>query len=294
MNTRNYIYLFTSLWLCISCIKEDMKPCPHLQLNIEIKDKNYFNINNIELEEHKGENLPFKEYIPTLHYTLYDFNTGNIVEQKNVFNVSGDEKTFQITFPENMPLGKYVFTVWGGLADETALKDDPEKATLHVGNKEGNDLYLSNDTLIYNVDNYHYTINMERTKGKLIVQLVNLPHAIVHSENSIDSLFKRVDRHFNYSESTSVYNQSDWKTAPETVIKTVLAPSGKDQYSLLRLNFYATAQHDLSALTPKGINIAMRRNELTVLKYVYDDSGDFRIYMLVNDSWEQQHGLVIN
>ena len=45
-----------------------------------------------------------------------------IVEQKNVFNVSGDEKTFQITFPENMPLGKYVFTVWGGLADETALK----------------------------------------------------------------------------------------------------------------------------------------------------------------------------
>lgn len=99
-----------------------MKPCPPLQLNIEIKDKNYFNINNIELEEHKGENLPFKEYIPTLHYTLYDFNTGNIVEQKNVFNVSGDEKTFQITFPENMPLGKYVFTVWGGLADETALK----------------------------------------------------------------------------------------------------------------------------------------------------------------------------
>ena len=135
---------------------------------------------------------------------------------------------------------------------------------------------------------------MERTKGKLIVQLVNLPRAIVHSENSIDSLFKRVDRHFNYSESTSVYKQSDWKTASETVIKTMLAPSGKDQYSLLRLNFYATAQHDLPALTSKGINIAMRRNELTVLKYVYDDSGDFRIYMLVNDSWEQQHGLVIN
>lgn len=106
MNTRNYIYLLTSLWLCISCIKEDIKPCPPLQINIEVKDKNYFNINNIELEEHKGENLPFKEYIPTLHYTLYDFNTGNIVEQKNVFNVSGDEKTFQITFPENMPLGK--------------------------------------------------------------------------------------------------------------------------------------------------------------------------------------------
>ncbi|WP_455623479.1 hypothetical protein, partial [Parabacteroides sp.] len=231
---------------------------------------------------------------PTLHYTLYDFNTGTIVGQKNVFSVSGDEKAFQITFPENIPSGKYVFTVWGGLADKTALIDDPEKATLHVGNKEGDDLYLSNDTLIYDVDNYQYTINMERAKGKLIVHLVNLPRAIIHSDNSIDHLFKRVDRHFNYSESTSVYKQSDWKAVPKTVIKTMLAPSEKDQYSLLRFNFYATARHDLPTLTTQGINIAMRRNELTVLKYVYDDSGDFKIYMLVNNNWEQQHGLVIN
>ena len=64
MSVKNYLYLFMSLWLHISCIKEEIKPCPPLQINIAVKDKNYFNINNVELEEYKEENLSFREYIP--------------------------------------------------------------------------------------------------------------------------------------------------------------------------------------------------------------------------------------
>ena len=61
MSVKNYLYLFISLWLHISCIKEEIKPCPPLQINIAVKDKNYFNINNVELEEYKEENLSFRD-----------------------------------------------------------------------------------------------------------------------------------------------------------------------------------------------------------------------------------------
>lgn len=294
MSVKNYLYLFVSLWLHISCIKEEIKPCPPLQINIAVKDKNYFNINNVELEEYKEENLSFREYIPTLYYTLSDINTGEVIEHKNVFNIIGDEKVYSVGLSDNIPFGKYVFTVWGGLSDDSPLKDDPQKAILHIGNRESDDLYLADDTLVYDAENYLYTVDMERVKGKLIVHLVNLPRSANHSDNTIDSLFKRVDRHFNYTESTSVYKRFDRQDVQETVIKTVLAPSGKDRYSLLKLNFYATEKYDLPVFSPKGMNIILKRNELTVLRYVYNGNGEFLIYMLVNDNWEQQHGLVIN
>ncbi|WP_199676398.1 hypothetical protein [Parabacteroides sp. AM58-2XD] len=242
----------------------------------------------------RKKNLSFREYIPTLYYTLSDVNTGEVIEHKNVFNIIGDEKVYSVGLSDNIPFGKYVFTVWGGLSDDSPLKDDPQKAILHIGNRESDDLYLADDTLVYDAENYLYTVDMERVKGKLIVHLVNLPRSANHSDNTIDSLFKRVDRHFNYTESTSVYKRFDRQDVQETVIKTVLAPSGKDRYSLLKLNFYATDKYDLSTFSPKGMNIILKRNELTVLRYVYNGNGEFLIYMLVNDNWEQQHGLVIN
>ena len=37
----------------------------------------------------------------------------------------------------------------------------------------------------------------------------------------------------------------------------------------------------------------MARNTITVVKYVYVDDTKFDIYVLVNDNWEEVHGLII-
>lgn len=81
MSVKNYLYLFMSLWLHISCIKEEIKPCPPLQINIAVKDKNYFNINNVELEEYKEE-ICLSGIYTYSYYTLSDLNTGEVIEHK--------------------------------------------------------------------------------------------------------------------------------------------------------------------------------------------------------------------
>ena len=41
--------------------------------------------------------------------------------------------------------------------------------------------------------------------------------------------------------------------------------------------------------------LSPHRNELTVLKYIYQEQeDDFAIYLLVNDNWEKIHGMTID
>mgnify|MGYP000640723134 FL=1 len=90
------IFLLLFLLAFVSCIKEDSEVCPPLQVNIIVKDKNYFNISNVPLETRKSETLPFREYIPTLHYVLRDAETGSVVEEQGLFSVTGSEATYSI------------------------------------------------------------------------------------------------------------------------------------------------------------------------------------------------------
>lgn len=279
--------LLLSILLFSSCVRDEIEPCPPLTVNIAVKDKNYFNVDKVALEERKSEDLAFKEYVPTLYYQLRSAATGEVIEEQGVFEVTGDEKTFPITFCDCIPHGKYVLTVWGGLKDNTPLGDDPLTAILHEEQKEGDDFYMTNDTLVYDAWNYDYTVDMERTKGKLIIQVENLPEDVNYSDKTVSGLFLDLDCEFNYSNQTKVQTTAEWEEKPEIVTKTVLAPSIKEKGSKVNVNFYDNPQRTTPTLTPKDVNVTMKRNELTVLKYVYDDGkGDFTIYVLMNDAWD--------
>lgn len=62
MNIRFYRTLALLAMLTMgSCIKDEhLKPCPPLKVNIEVKDKNYFNVLYVESEAKVDENLPFR------------------------------------------------------------------------------------------------------------------------------------------------------------------------------------------------------------------------------------------
>ena len=160
---------------------------------------------------------------------------------------------------------------------------------------EGHDIYLTNDTLVYDAWNYDYTVDMERTKGKLVIQAANLPDGIIQTEKSVCGLYGKLDSRFAYSGETSVHTEIPWDAPEEIVTKTVLSPSVRNDGSVLDVDFHGKTVKGASTFLPKNVNITMKRNELTVLRYVYDDgTGDFTIYILVNDNWEVIHGMEID
>ena len=276
-----------------SCVRDEILPCPPLQVNIEVKDKNYFNVDKVELEVKLPEDLAFRAYIPTLQYTLRDAATGRVVAEQGIFRVDSDEKSYPVTFSDSLPHGKYILTVWGGADKQTPLSDDHSSVAFHPDHTEGNDLYLTNDTLEYDAWNYAYTVDMERTKGKLIVEASGLPQNTSRSTQSIDGLYGQTDCQFQYTGTTTVCTETQLEKPTENVTKTLLAPSREKDGSKLKVNFLDAAGMEIPGVQPKPVNITLKRNELTVLRYVYD--GDkFTIYILVNDNWEEIHGMEID
>lgn len=291
----NIIGMLTVVSVLTSCIRDEVKDCPPLHVEIAVKDKNYFNVDKAgELEDRRREDLPFHDYVPTLSYTVRNLETGEVVKEQNLFTVEGDAQTVPVEFDASLPFGKYVLTVWGGLEDITPLDKDLQAINFHPQHTQGRDVYMVNDTLTYDDSHYNHTVEMERTKGKLIIQVENLPDGVEYSSKTINKLFAKLNSAFDYSGETSVSTQSGWK-GHATVTKTLLTPSLKENMSILNINFYNQPQRSTPVLSPDDIRITMSRNELTIVRYIWDEAAqDFKIYLLINDNWELVHGMIID
>lgn len=269
-----------------------------LQVDLSVKDKNYFNVDKVELEARMPEDLPFRRYVPTLYYRLKRLlpdGSSEFVEENGVFQVEGDDETYPLIFDESLPHGTYVLTVWGGINDLSPLSEDCGAISFHPQGEEGYDVYMTNDTLVYDPVNNKYTVELERTKGKLIVQTDGLPEEVGCSEKRIDGLFGTLHGHeFRYSDETDVRVRHLCLPGMETVSKTVLSPSARKEGSLFDLRFYESESMDKPLFIPDAVAITVNRNSLTVLRYVYEGRGEFSIYILVNDNWERVHGMEID
>ena len=279
-----------------SCIRDEIEDCPPLQVNIAVKDKNYFNVDKVSPEERRSEDLAFREYVPTLFYMLRDAKTGEVVEEQGVFNVEGDGKTVAIDFCPCLPHGKYILTVWGGLDELSQLSDDRLSMLIHPDKVQGNDVYLLNATLVYDAYNYDYTLEMERIKGKLVVLAENLPDNFDMVHIDANNLYGKVSANFEYSDEASVCNKV--AIASTSLIKTAtyMAPSIMTDGTVLDVNF--VKENNSSGkllLIPDDVKISMERNKITMLKYVFNKEEDkFYIYIKVNDNWEVVHGMILD
>ena len=289
MKLKITTYLLVALMagFAASCVRDEIPDCPPLRVQIAVKDKNYFNVDKVELEDRMSEDLAFREYVPTLYWVLRDLATGEVVEEEWVHKVEGDGKTVPVEFCPCVPHGTYVLTVWGGLDDEEPLGDDPLTIDFHPSNTEGRDIYMTNDTILYDAWHNDQIVEMERTKGKLIIEKVNLPKEITSSEKKIDGIFSTVNNAFGYSGNTHVLVSTPIESQANIVTKTMLTPSVNENGSMLSMRFFDVAGALIPTMLPKAVDITMKRNELTVLRYEWDRvKQEFNIYILVNDNWQ--------
>ncbi|WP_294629503.1 hypothetical protein [uncultured Bacteroides sp.] len=158
---------------------------------------------------------------------------------------------------------------------------------LHTGQAEANDVYLAHDTLVYDGQHFYHSLALQRTTGKLLIQIVDLPAAVRYEANSIGQIYERVNHKFKYANPVTIRKQNTWNASPEILLHTVLAPSVEENQSSVHLDLYDKADRTTPTLTPKNVNVTLKRNELTALRYVYDNGKkDFNIYLLVDAAWE--------
>lgn len=301
MRKKNFIKLLSvalSALTLTACIRDKIELCPPLTFTLTVEDKNYHNIKSISamgFGEAVSEELPFKDYVKNMCLRLTNVATGEIVMEKPLANVSGTEQTLSYTLPQNLPFGTYSLMVWGNLC-ANSWSTFPASVELHPQGLPGEDVYLASDTLEYNEQTYDYTLGMKRTKGKLIVEIKDMPDDFGCHTASTTEILRRVDGNWNYSQPTMVRDTLIWPSLENTAMHTLLAPSSARNNTMLDLRIYG---NNLPVgdvwLAPETVLTTIYRNEITVIRYVYDPCCcRFLIYVLINDHWESLHSLEID
>lgn len=306
MITRLLLSLLVAGTTLTSCIRDEIADCPPLRITVTVKDKNYFNIDDVAakgLIEKKDENLPFREYVSTLYYIVCD-EAGNTVAEHTTYAVEGDAKEETIELPAALPYGKYRVTVWGNMKSDRPLGDNPSTGDMESADAANNDIYLTEDEVDYHLGAENHTVALERTKGRLLIKAEGLPDYVNLSHKKLTDVYSVVTTGFDYSRLTDLTSTTRWMQPGEITTHTLACPSQEMEKSTLDVSFHneSTARADggsFRSLYPEDIKVTMGRNELTVVRYVYEPDGSggddgFTIYILVNDNWEVVHGMEID
>ncbi|HIZ85455.1 MAG TPA: hypothetical protein IAC04_03085 [Candidatus Coprenecus stercoravium] len=298
-----------SLLVLSGCIRDQILPCPPLSVSIGVLDKNWSNIGDAvgtefdSLLHVKDDALPFREYISTICYSLKNLSTGDSAVVTARYVIEHDEQRELIVFPDSLPFGQYEITVWGNI-QESALSEDFCTVTLHEdGDSEAEDIFHACDTLDYRYDAAEFNLDLQRTVGCLLIYAFHLPEGVDYSTKDIEGVYGNVGKGLQYSGPVSVHTEMDWgKDCGNVMTATCTAPS--EEKAVLQLAFYDTDQSSAAGsvrLSQDGtymaepVSVAIRRNELTVLRYDYNPEADnFNISVLVNDMWMDIHDMIMD
>lgn len=282
--------------LLASCIREDLQPCPPLSVKIGIEDKNYANIDEVEratgLDHRLPEDQPFRYYIQKLYYSLYSLDSREVVTTRHLHEVEGENPQATAYLPHDLPFGNYVLVVWGNIDSEEGITDNGGAYDLHQDRVEGYDVYMTCDTLRYDEWHAEHTVRLKRVKGKLLIEGTGLPADVNWSRKAVTGVSGNVDFSLNYTDSEVVVTETAWEAGQSNVVThTYVAPTTQEK-STVYVRFFDNEAMDTPVATPNNVDITMNRNEITVLRYVYDEAtGGFTIYTLVNDAWQVLHDM---
>ncbi|EJW95937.1 hypothetical protein EVA_15956, partial [gut metagenome] len=238
---------------------------------------------NTGLDHRLDEDEPFSYYIDKVYYALYRIGETKPFCVQHLYAPEEEEKVHTVEFPQDLPFGSYAMVVWANIDEETGLEDAGASDTyrLHGEHWEGYDVYMACDTLHYNERQANFLLPLERVKGKLLITAEGMPETIQLSYKEVDNLYQEVDHFWQYSGKEKVRTLHRWGNGMRNLFTdTYLAPTLEHQQSEVRVHFVQDEESDLPLLDPATVQTNMKRNSITVLRYVYDkEDHNFDIYL---------------
>lgn len=180
-----------------------------------------------------------------------------------------------------MPDGQYLLTVWGNV-NESMI----ETLSLHSDNTESTDIYIGAATLnIINGLAQDTVLGMDRTKGKLLVKMNNLPESIIKIDQNISNIYKYINAQRLYRDMADVKSTFRKSTQVLDKISSYLAPTVNGETSKLTISFYTT-ENSSPTLTLPSIDLEINRNEITEVTVNYNSTQDeIEIWVYIDSEW---------
>ena len=293
--------LLLLLVLLSSCIRDDLEPCPPLSIHLSITDKNYTNVASVEratgLQLALPEDQPFRYYIQRLYYTLYNRDTEELITTRRLHDVQGDAAMATVyDIPANLPYGNYALVVWGNIDSDKGIMGNGGAYDLHQDRVEGYDVYHGLLTFTYDEYNADFICPLQRVKGNLLILAENLPEDVNWSRKAVTGVSGNVGYGLAYTEgdTETVVTERSWQAGQNNVnSQTYLAPTVTSK-STVYVRFFDSPEMQAPTGEPAPVDVQMSRNGITAIRYVYDPAtGQFHIYLLVDDSWKVVHDMGI-
>lgn len=275
-----------------SCVKDDHSDCdmPGI-ITVSVRDKNYDNIGEIQGQIGLNEGLPFLSYLTSL--SIWRHAAGDDTSESFETILRGGEMTYTVD-PACLMRGANEVVVIG---NETIHAQKYNSTTimreLHPAGGEYIDIYIGSEDISYPVYE-DYTIWMYRTKGKLLIQPVNIPSDIVEAKITVANIYGAVGKGPAYSGSATVSKIFGiQQTAADPVLDIMLAPSiSPANTSPVTIMF---TKHDGSTVTLSNIYTKIHRNRISIIRPIYDiDTDEWTLEVLVDGKWVQVDNLNIN
>lgn len=294
MNLLNYISI-TSLTLllnviCISCIKQSREECsPTYRGIVTVKDKNYSNATEIPSYLLRDEQAPLSQFVQRLSYEFTQANTGKLIDSLSYLLIPETGQTYTINFPDLTP-GKYISHIQGNASLPVTGTNNIPVYDLHPSSQEGEDIYLFQDTILFNSEKTEITLPLTRTKGALFIQIENLPDSVRKITETIEHIYQHITKDAVYSGETTVEKTFTDNLHPVASLLTLVAPTVANKQSALHLALYGP-HGDTPFMFISDIPLTIRRNEITAFKFNFIPEGGIEIWVISNGSWNKSHDL---
>lgn len=295
------LLLLLAILALASCIRDDLEPCPPLSIKLDITDKNYTNVAAVEratgLALALPADQPFRYYIQRLYYTLYNRDTQQLITTRRLHDVQGEAEMATVyDIPADLPYGNYALVVWGNIDSDEGIMGNGGAYDLHQDRVEGYDVY--HGLLTFTYDEYHtdFVCPLQRVKGNLLILAEGLPANVNWSRKAVTGVSGNVGYGLDYTEgdAETVVTERNWQAGLNDVnSQTYLAPTVTSK-STIYVRFFDSPEMQTPTAEPAPVDVQMNRNEITAIRYVYDPAtGQFHIYLLVDDSWKVVHDMGI-
>lgn len=292
--SRKLLYLFCAGLIFGSCVRDKdaldcSQGCNRSDITVAVMDKTYANAASIPGLAPENSNLPFLSYINrmSLWWLRKDIGNGQLHQVQ-----LQDREITHLLDVSFIPNGDYEIVLIGNEnLSEITNQADNIICDLHPDNSESRDIYIGGAAFSFPISTGQ-TVWLYRSKGKLLIDFINLPSGITQAEILVSNVCKTINKDRTYTDATSVFKSFDLTPASAgSPLGVLLAPSIEGANSTLTIDLLDSAMNKTRL---SNIPLTIMRNEITLIRPAYNaNTSTWELSALINDQWVRIHDMTV-